>query len=584
MTDNKETFLPLVSTFVNEQVPSFVRQNHPQFVEYLKTFYEFLEQPLEPVGRIVSLSDITDVDFTTDEFFTLFKSTYLAPFPEEFEADRAMVVKRVKDLYAAKGTIPSIRLLFRILYCEEIEIFLPKTKILRASDGKWQADIRLFAELVSGDITEFGQHSFIGKESGAIANVNFVKSNTIGSFEVIEMFLLSFEGTFIPGELICDQETGLLTAIIFGVVRDVRVDDGGDDYIVGNVVNISHANGINATAEVSKIDSTNPVNGFTINDGGDGYRVGDPIDFSGSGGVGAVAKVDAISITTSIEQSQKLISSEQTTVLTSVAAIVIKDFLDFEFIDRGVITSVELLESGNFYPGQPFAVDVGSQPPAPCFGWDGGEDADIDATTANTGTILDIEVTNHGIGYTDTATADIPDGNALALGTPLVDGGPIVDGGFYTNTDGHLSSDMRLQDNVFWQNYSYEISSKRSINEWRDTVKAITHPAGYALFGKLCILEDIVNPFTIHPIAIDKCIVTLTDVSGAVIQHVDQMEICNWGGLVPCHVYDPFVPIIAEYQAELLDDWKDVPIIDLVRVDSDPCLQQNITIYAIDHP
>lgn len=576
----------MISTFVNEQVPSFVRQEHPQFVEYLKTFYEFMEQPTEPVGRIVALSDTTDVDTTTDQFFTLFKSTYLSPFPEEFEADRAFVVKRVKDLYAAKGTIPSIRLLFRIIYGEEITVFLPKTKLLRASDGKWQARIILFAELVSGDINDFGQHSFIGKTSGAIADVDFVKTDTVGPFDVIELFLLSFEGTFLPGETICDQETGLLVATVFGTIQDVEVTNGGNDYIVGDVVNISHTSGVSATAEVSQIDSTNPVNGFTINDGGDGHRVGDPIDFtpSGGNGIGAVAKVDAISITSSISQSQKIIASEQTTFISEVETVVIEDFLDFQIVDRGIITSVELLEPGNFYPSQPFQVAVGTQLPAPCIGWDAGTGADIDATTANTGTILDIEVTDGGMGYTDTATADIPDGNALGEGTPIVSGGPIIDGGFYTNTDGHLSSDMRLQDNVYWQNYSYEISSERSINDWRDAVKAVTHPAGYALFGKLCILENITNPFTIHTFAIDKCIVTLTDVTGDVIQHLTQMEICSWDGFVPCHDYDPFVPIIAEYQAELLDDWKDVPIIDLVRVDSDPCYQQNITIYAIDHP
>ena len=143
---NPETFGKDISAFANEQVPEFVRQNHPSFVNYLEAYGEFLELCENPVGRITHFHDYYDVDWTTDEFFYLFKQTYLAPFPESFLADRTLVVKRVKDFYAAKGSIESFRVLFRILYGDEITVKLPKEFILRASDGTWQRDIKLYVQ------------------------------------------------------------------------------------------------------------------------------------------------------------------------------------------------------------------------------------------------------------------------------------------------------------------------------------------------------------------------------------------------------------------------------------------------------
>lgn len=581
--DNPETFGAIISTFTNEQVPAYVRQNHPLFVQYLEGFGEFLELPANPVGRITCYPDLTDVDFTTDEFFYLFKQTFLNPFPETFLADRALVTKKIKDFYAAKGTIPSLRLLFRILFNEEISVFLPKTKILRASHGKWQQNIRIFTLQRNGDPFELGRTTITGQTSGATAVVDFVEKVQRGSFEVYEMVLLEFDGTFEEGEIAAAQECpDILSVEIMGVVQDVTVINPGDDYQVGDPVIINHPDGIEATAEVCEVDATNPVVDFTINDGGNDYRVGDPIIFTGTGGVGAVARVDNINITSTAFQDTKIIAEEQNTLIDDVKDVVIQDFLNFELIERGIITGIEILDGGKFYPDDPFLVGVGTQLPAPCIGWPAGDGAEILALTGRTGKILDICVTNPGVGYTDTATADLTgSGNGLATGTPVVNGGPVIDSGFYRNTDGFLSWDQRLQDNVFWQNYSYEITSTHSINEWRDTVKAVVHPAGYGLFGNLCLLENQKLPFRVNTLPLEKCIVVEIDSTGGVINHEEDVDVMD-EGFIACPTFDPFPTLIRDYADLTIDFFADRPIIDLVTTDSDPCYQQNLVLFDFE--
>ena len=55
--------------------------------------------------------------------------------------------------------------------------------------------------------------------------------------------------------------------------------------------------------------------------------------------------------------------------------------------------------------------------------------------------------------------------------------------GYWEGTKGFLSSDKYLQDNFYYQEFSYVIKSKQFINRYRDVVKNLIHPSGTALFG-----------------------------------------------------------------------------------------------------
>lgn len=58
--------------------------------------------------------------------------------------------------------------------------------------------------------------------------------------------------------------------------------------------------------------------------------------------------------------------------------------------------------------------------------------------------------------------------------------------GYYKSDRGKLGvSNQRIIDSDFYQDYSYVVKSKTSIEEWRDLVKSTTHPAGFKLFGQV---------------------------------------------------------------------------------------------------
>lgn len=125
-----------------------------------------------------------------------------------------------------------------------------------------------------------------------------------------------------------------------------------------------------------------------------------------------------------------------------------------------------------------------------------------------------------GSGYNTAPTIDVSglgDGNAVLTATTDT---VCEYAGYYVGVDGQLSENIKLQDSWYYQAYSYVIRSGRSINTWRDIVKQIGHPAGYALFGETVIRNtaDISGDENfISTIHIDRVGVTWTNNSSQVI-------------------------------------------------------------------
>jgi hypothetical protein len=60
--------------------------------------------------------------------------------------------------------------------------------------------------------------------------------------------------------------------------------------------------------------------------------------------------------------------------------------------------------------------------------------------------------------------------------------------GYYDTSKGRLSSsEQKIADSFFYQDYSYVVKSKTPINIWRKLVKQTVHPSGFKMFGEVAI-------------------------------------------------------------------------------------------------
>ena len=67
--------------------------------------------------------------------------------------------------------------------------------------------------------------------------------------------------------------------------------------------------------------------------------------------------------------------------------------------------------------------------------------------------------------------------------------------GRFTSDRGRIgNANQRITDSFFYQDYSYVVKSRTSIESWRDLVKDTTHPAGFKLFGEVIIDPKVEAP------------------------------------------------------------------------------------------
>ena len=126
-----------ISNIIEDQLPFFVRGDNPNFTHFLKAYYEWMDQANNAIEVSKSLLDYQDIDKTYDKYFEFLHRELMPTIPRSILADKKKLAKSIKDLYRARGSEQSYRLLFRLLYNDEIDFYYPGEDILRLSDGRW---------------------------------------------------------------------------------------------------------------------------------------------------------------------------------------------------------------------------------------------------------------------------------------------------------------------------------------------------------------------------------------------------------------------------------------------------------------
>jgi hypothetical protein len=121
-----------------------------------------------------------------------------------------------------------------------------------------------------------------------------------------------------------------------------------------------------------------------------------------------------------------------------------------------------------------------------------GLNASIEANvqTANN-VVKNLDVYNSGFGYVDQETVTLTKTNSQYEITAIVKlGKQGIGAGFFSSTRGFLDEDKKLQDNNYYQEYSYEIQTKIPFDKYFEVLKKVTHVAGTKAFGKVNSLSS----------------------------------------------------------------------------------------------
>lgn len=378
----EEKLETIISPFIREQFPNFMKEDYGKLVLFIKAYYEWLEKEGNAGYVMSKLDTIWDIDQNSDQFFSHFRNTYLSSFPEVLgvnedgdSPNKTTLLKKIRDFYGNKGTESAYKFLFRILYDSDLDLYYPKKDILKISDGQWTEPKSLKTTSVNGN-SLFGAkggnvYQYRGTELLGSAFVDDVIQYNFTGKQITEFFLTDIVGDFTPN---------------FNV-QIVKDDNQWEESIYS------------------------VLGEFFVELPGSGYRVGDFV---------------------------------------------------------GILS----VQGGTF--GEGFSAKV--------------------EQTGLAGGVKKISIVNSGINYSADVVLNVfsDSGNqsAKVIGVrSAITSYP----GYFSNNKGKISSDKKIHDGHYYQDFSYELKSRVSIQTYFDVLKKLIHPSGMRMFGTVLVKDTIQN-------------------------------------------------------------------------------------------
>lgn len=132
------------SLLIRQQLPEYIRTDYDTFATFVEAYYQWMDSQGQVMQVAKNLPLDTDLDTTTlDDFITYFTKQFLPLFPAQYLTNPTFFIQHAKEFYRMKGTKNSVKLLFRLLFQQDIEMFFPKDNILRASASGWKRSLSL---------------------------------------------------------------------------------------------------------------------------------------------------------------------------------------------------------------------------------------------------------------------------------------------------------------------------------------------------------------------------------------------------------------------------------------------------------
>lgn len=118
------------SYLVDSLLPSYIVEDYPTYVQFIKRYFEALERDSGPVSVVNSISKFVDIDRVPDDFLEKAIAQYINTFPvEEFDSlNINNIIKKSKDFYSIKGTEKGLRFIFNLIG-GSLEIYYPADDI-----------------------------------------------------------------------------------------------------------------------------------------------------------------------------------------------------------------------------------------------------------------------------------------------------------------------------------------------------------------------------------------------------------------------------------------------------------------------
>ena len=375
-----------ISNFVENQFPEFYLEDGPTFVLFVKAYYEWLESEGQAVNQARSLFDLRDIDNTLNGFLEHFQKKYLYGVPFNVIINKRFLLKHILDVYRSKGSIQCYKLLFKLIYNQDVDVYLPGYDLLKPSDGTWVRP--QYLEVTNSSVLK----NYVGKQIiGISSNTSAVVENYIQqpinqniSASLIISNISPRGGTFNVGEeVILTSDVNNANVVftaprVVGSLDSIKIINGGQNFAVGDIIKLVHRDLTNNAIVSYGVDGLLRVTGlqrqlgainFNIIDGGFGYDENLKIFiYRGDGdttGTSASFEIGSLSYNQSIRHNTDVIVDYANLQFNSLAfgfpantsansISLIQNALTYTYTTYGTLATLTNVFTGNNYTQTPF--------------------------------------------------------------------------------------------------------------------------------------------------------------------------------------------------------------------------------------
>ena len=426
------TLIPVLAN----KLPEFVRDNYPNFVQYVRDYLAWLEEDDNFLGIVNAWRNNMEPSIAAEPYLDAMLADLGFVSGQNLAIDKPLLIHLLKDFYLSRGTEASFRFLFRMLFNADVEIRYPREQMLVPSYAEYGERHFIFTTANNISMLNFQDLVVYVRENGgtltgltskvkaSIENIQIVHGSGTPYFR-IEILRPNFE--FIVEEPVTVVSGDYVITEFVQPVLDIEVVNPGYAYKTGEVIQVTGAK-LNGNAF---IESTRKggITGINVIAPGANYEVGDLIVArSDDDGFGFSAKVTEVG-------------------------------------PEGGIEAYKIINEGYNYASIPELYSESTVL------------ATLEGTSDDVGAIQTIKMENPFVDFDLTnITISSEEGSGAVLQAKVVTRWTTRD---WTDRKGFLAESSTLIDSDKVQQFSYTIVSPISAKQYNEFVNEYLHPVGY---------------------------------------------------------------------------------------------------------
>jgi hypothetical protein len=430
---------------INDNVPNFIKEEYPNLHHLLLEYFKWLETDENFIQLLVDFRENIEVNNQVNPYIDIIKNELGWFYNVQLQVDDRTLIKLLRDFYSSRGTEKSFKILFKLLFNEEVEITYPRDRLFKTSDNNFVIEHRIitsanniqnenFRLILNSDVLSA---NIKGKDSKLILVIDKIVPLILNENYYFIIYVNKTTDDFIPDEQVEISAEGIGTFIetVYSstelniinrgrnykkdekiIITDHLLSSGGANIIGEIVIDSVSTGGIDAVGMQSIIiedpETQRAVRSFWS---GANYKTGDKIVVtSGAGnGWGFDARVVTNDTETAIFDFSVIdgviteINTEEGIGYITKPNIVITDEKEINQVTNAIVTCNEIIKN---YVGDVIIIHEGYGYTSPTITFSaapaGGTTAQGTAVVLD-GKIKSIIVTIMGSGYTSPPTITI---------------------------------------------------------------------------------------------------------------------------------------------------------------------------------